>query len=175
MAFGIDDAIGAAVSGLNLAETLVEAIKKYKADKKNYDLEQLIDAVRATALTRLKEADAALDEFEHMLKDRDIDLSMTIEDVIGKTPFWKPFEQHRLSQIQKRFREFAGALSSSTDDIAALVRCQGNTAPMGTAVMNTVKTKRHFRDQVNNAKSMGDALTRLRKEIDRQRILLSDA
>jgi glycyl-tRNA synthetase beta subunit len=175
MAFGIDDAISAAAAGVSLADTLVETIKKYKAEKKDYDLEQLIDAVRGTALSRLKEIDAALDEFEQMLKRREIDLSQTIEHVIGLTPFWKPFEQHRLAQIQRRFCEFLGAISASTDDIAALVRCHGQTSQMGMAVVNTVKTKRQFRDQVNNAKSMGEAFVRLRKEIDRQRVMLSNA
>jgi hypothetical protein len=34
MAFGIDDAIGAAAAGLSLGDTLVEIIKKYKTEKK---------------------------------------------------------------------------------------------------------------------------------------------
>ena len=175
MAFGIDDAISAAAAGIGLADTLVETIKKYKAEKKDYDLEQLIDAVRGTALSRLKEIDTALDEFEQMLKRREIDLSKTIEDVIGQTPFWNPFEQHRLAQIQRRFCDFLGAISASTDDIAALVRCHRQTTQMGMAVVHTVKMKRQFRDHVNNAKSMRDALMLLKKEVDRQRVALSNA
>src|SRR5690348_1584585 len=148
MAIGIDDAVGAAAAGISLADTLVEIIRKYRAEKKNYDLAQLIDAVRLTALSRLKEIDHALDDFEQMLKGREVDLSKPISDIVNETPFWKPFEQHRLSQIQKRFREFLGAISASTDDIAALVRCHGQTEEMGRAAANTVRTKRQFREQV---------------------------
>jgi hypothetical protein len=51
-----------------LATRLLKSSRNTKLKKKDYDLEQLLDAVRGTALARLKETDAALDEFEQMLK-----------------------------------------------------------------------------------------------------------
>lgn len=172
MAFGIDDALSAAAAGISLGDTLVETIKKYKKDKKDYDLELLIEEIRVTALKRIKEADDALDQFGDMLKHRKIDTTKNIQDVIDETSFWKPVEQFRLNHIRRRFGEFQSTISSATDDIAALVRCRDQTGAMGMAVSQTVKTKREFRNHVNNAGSLDEAITLLRNELDRQRIAL---
>ena len=172
MAFGIDDALTIATGAISLGDTLVETIKKYKHEKKDYDLELLIEEVRITALRRIKDADNALDQFADMLKRRKIDSSKSIQEVIDETPFWKPFEQFRLGQIRRNFGEFQRNIAAATDDIASLVRCRDQVGNMGAAVSRTVKSKRLFRERVSNANSLDEAIGLLRQELDRQRIAL---
>ena len=50
MAFGIDDALAAAAAAINLTDTVVETIKRCRRDKKDQDLELLIEEIRITAL-----------------------------------------------------------------------------------------------------------------------------
>src|SRR3974390_1867751 len=107
MAFGIDDALTLAATGVKAAETVAEIIEKYRHEKTDYDLEQLLGEVRVTVLARLNAADRALSQFERMLEDKKISSDIKMMDLIAKTPFWRPFEQYRLRQIQKRFEESA--------------------------------------------------------------------
>jgi hypothetical protein len=173
MAFGIDDALAAAAAGISLADTIVQTIKRYKKSKKDYDLELLLEQVRITALERINDADLALNQFERMLKDREINLGSQIDDVIKQTPFWRPFEQHRLSQIKKRFNEFSDSVYCAGDDIAALVRCHQDTGEMGIAVAETVKEKREFQTNVAHAHSIGEAIDLLRAQLDKHKIALT--
>lgn len=166
MAFGIDDAISAAAAGISLTDTIVQTVQRYRKGKKNLDLELLLEQVRITALERINDADAALNHLERLLIDRKVDLNRQLIDAIHDTPFWKPFEQHRLTQAYKRLNQFAESIYQSGDDIAALVRCQQNVEEMGTAVFETSIQKRAFQDAINHAKSVKETLHLLRSQLD---------
>jgi hypothetical protein len=122
MAFGIDDALTAAVEGVKLTNTVVEIVKRYRKEKLDLDLDQLSREVGVTAIKRIDDADLALNQFERMLTEKKINIDQRLSDVIAATPFWRPFEQHRLSQIQKQFHQFSDSIYCACDDIAALVR-----------------------------------------------------
>src|ERR1043166_7383566 len=101
MAFGIDDALGAAAAGIKLTDTLVKTVQAYRQSKdKDKDIELLIDEVRITALQRIDSADRALRDLERTLSQKGVDLKRTLQDTIKGTGFWHPFEQHRLKRIR---------------------------------------------------------------------------
>ena len=172
MAFGIDDALAAAAAGIDLTNTIVETIKRYRGKEKDPDLEMLIEEVRLTALKRIDEADAALAKFERMLVETKVDLNKHITDVIAETPFWRPFEQHRLSQIRKGFNAFSDSVYSAGDDIAALLRCRGKTEGMGAAIVESAKHKHALHEHLLYAKSMKQAIDILREELVRHKAAL---
>jgi hypothetical protein len=165
MAFGIDDAMAAVAEGVKLTNTVVEIVKRYKKEAIDLDLDQLIREVRITAIKRIDEADLALTQFERMLTEKKIDIDKRLSDVIAATPFWQPFEQHRLSQIQKQFHHFCDSLYSACDDIAALVRCQQQTAEMGAAVVASANAKHTLSSELIQAKSLRDAIGLLRSRL----------
>src|SRR5215831_9939907 len=99
MAFGIDDALMTAAAGISLTDTVVKTIEGYKRAHQTKDLELLLEEVRVTALRRIDEADLALTQFERMLVQKNVDIDKRLSDVVAATPFWHPFEQHRLNQI----------------------------------------------------------------------------
>src|SRR5437764_3439813 len=107
MAFGIDDALSAAVGGIKLTDTIVEIVKRYRKADKDPDLELLIEEIRLTALRRIDDADLALAQFERTLIDAKVSIDKRLQDVIAETPFWRPFQQHRLSQFHKQFNYFS--------------------------------------------------------------------
>jgi len=173
MAFGIDDALAAAAAGIELTNTVVETIKKYRKKGKDVDLELLIEEVRVTALQRIDNADMALKRFETMLVDRQVDINRKITDVIAETSMWRPFEQHRLKQIHQSFNDFSDSVYSAGDDIAALLRCRGKTEEMGAAVVESAKKKRALREGLLYAPSLKRAIEILREELVRQKAALS--
>ena len=77
MAFGIDDALAAAAAAINLTDTVVETIKRCKREKKDQDLELLIEEIRITALKRIDDADLALVQFERLLTDSILTVDVT--------------------------------------------------------------------------------------------------
>jgi hypothetical protein len=165
MAIGIDDALVAAAAAINLADTLVETVKKYQKGKVNYDLGMLLREVKVTAIQRIDEADLALARFERMLEERDVDTNKKLDDVIRETPFWHPFESYRLSQVRKRFNDFADSVYSACDGIAALVRCQGQTGEMGEAVVESSVSKHELFSKLLNAGSLKEAINLLRDRL----------
>jgi hypothetical protein len=169
MAFGIDDALSAAAAGIELANTIVETIKRHRDRGKDPDIELLIEEVRLTALTRIDDADRALVKFERMLIDTNVDINKRITDVIGATPFWRPFQQHRLNQIHKSFNAFSDSLYSAGDDIAALLRCRGQTGEMGAAIADSAKRKQALREGLLYAPSLKRQIESLREELDLQK------
>ena len=173
MAFGIDDALAAAAAGIDLTNTIVETIKRYRGKGKDPDLELLIEEVRLTALKRIDEADTALAQFERMLIDTKVDLNKRIVDVVAATPFWRPFEQHRLNQIHKSLNAFSDSVYSAGDDIAALVRCQGQTEAMGAAIVESAKRKHALHEGLLYAKSLKHAIEILREELVRHKAALA--
>jgi hypothetical protein len=118
-----------------------------------------------TALKRVDEADLALNQFERTLMDKKIDLNRHLSDVIAETPFWQPFEQHRLRQIQKRFHEFSDSIYCACDDIAALVRCHKQTQDMGIAIVESTKAKHELSIALLNAPSLRCAIELLRSRL----------
>jgi hypothetical protein len=172
MAFGIDDALAAAAAGIDLTNTLVETIKRYRGKQKDPDLEMLLEEVRLTALRRIDEADVALAKFERMLVDTKVDLNKRITDVIADTPFWRPFEQHRLNQIHKNLNAFSDSVYSAGDDIAALLRCRGKTEEMGAAIVESAKHKHALHEGLLYAKSLKSAIDILREELVRHKAAL---
>jgi hypothetical protein len=66
---------------------------------------------------------------------------MTLQEAISRTPFWRPFEAHRLKRIRSSFNALSDAIYSAIDDIASLVRCRDQTSEMGAAVVDSAKTK----------------------------------
>ena len=173
MAFGIDDALSAAAAGINLTTTLVETVERFKKKKIDYDLEMLIHEIKLTALRRIDDADLALGQFERMMLESKIDIDKTLIEVISKTPFWNPFQQHRLSQIHKQFNQMADSIYCSCDDIAALLRCQGEHHAMGGAIVNSVERKHEFYSKLLSAPSLRGAIGLLRSQLAAHKATLS--
>jgi hypothetical protein len=165
MAFGIDDALMAAAASISLSDTVVQTVKRYRKAGNDIDIEQLIEEVRVTTLRRLDEADGALMQFERLLQERDIDTNLPLREVIAQTPFWKPFEQHRLKQLQKSFSHLWDSLYSAGDDIAALVRCRERTGEMGEAVVESAYAKHDLNEALLNAPSVKRSIEILRSKI----------
>lgn len=175
MAFGIDDAMSAAAAGIELTNTIVETIKRHKGRGKDPDLEMLIEEVRLTALMRIDEADMALIVFERTLVENNVDLNKRMIDVITATPFWRPFEQHRLKQLHRSLNAFSDSVYSAGDDIAALLRCRGQTAEMGAAIVESAKHKHALHEELLSAESVRRAIAILREELVRQKTELGSS
>jgi len=173
MAFGIDDALSLATGGIKITETVVETINRYRKSKLDYDLELLLEEVRVTALRRIDEADLALTQFERTIVEKKVDIDQRLRDVIAKTPFWQPFEQHRLSQIQKQFNQFSDRIYGAVDDIAALVRCRQETGEMGAAIVASAEMKHDLHAKVLGAKSLREAIELLRAQLKRHKAALT--
>jgi hypothetical protein len=173
MAFGIDDALTAATTGLKCVETLVEILRRYRSVKTDYDLEKLLGEVRNTALSRINDADLALAQFERTLIERGVDLEMRLSDVISRTSIWHPFEQHRLNQIQKRFNEFSDSVYCAIGDIATLARCRGQTEDLGLAVVQSAGAKHAFQEKLLRARSLKEQIGLLRSQLVQQKVQLS--
>ena len=97
--------------------------------------------------------------------DKSINIDRPLSDVISETPFWKPFEQRRLSQIRRRFNEFSDSIYSACDDIAALVRCHKQTEEMGAAVVESTKRKHELHMALIHAGSLRSAIELLRTQL----------
>ena len=169
MAFGIDDALTTAAAGISLTDTVVQTIKRYRKKGGQLDIERLIEEVRITALERLDVADRALVQLERTLKDKGVNLDMTLQEVINSTPFWQPFEQHKLKRIRDNFNALADATYSASDDIAALLRCKEQTREMGNAVVESAKSKHELHARLLHAKSVKEAIDILRSELVRHK------
>jgi hypothetical protein len=172
MAFGIDDALAAAAAGINLTDTCAKVVKAYRKKGVHLDIERLIEEVRVTALQRIDEADMALAQLERGLVEKDVKLDQTLQEVISATPFWHPFEAHRLKRIRRSFNRLADATYSAIDDIASLVRCHGRTTEMGAAVVESARAKHELHSQLLAAKSVKEAIGLLRSELARHKNLL---
>ena len=175
MAFGIDDALAIAAAGINLTDTITQTIKAYRQKGMDIDFELLIEEVRVTALRKIDEADFALAMFERTLVEKDINLDMTLQELIKSIPLWRPFEQHRLSRFRDSFNELADATYKATDDIAALARCRDQTGEMGIAVVESAGNKHNLQAQLLNATSVKSAIDLLRNELVRHKATLTHA
>lgn len=173
MAFGIDDALMAAAAGISLTDTIVKTIQSYRGEDKQIDIEQLIAEVRVTALRRIDDADAAIMLLERTLIDKGVDVDSPLREVIRSTPWWKPFEQHKLKRIQQSFNELSTAIYGATDDIAALVRCNGTAAKMGEAVVASAAAKHELHARILNAPSLKNSISILRAELVKHKQALS--
>jgi hypothetical protein len=172
MAFGIDDALMAAAAGISLTDTCVQTVKAYRKKGVHLDIERLIEEVRITALQRIDEADLALAQLERTLIENRVNLDRTLQEVISNTRFWHPFEAHRLKRIRSSFNALADATYNATDDIASLVRCRDQTSEMGSAVVESAKTKHEFYSRLLDAKSVKGAIGLLRTELTRHKTAL---
>ena len=90
------------------------------------------------------------------------------------TPFWKPFEQRKLSQIRKQLNEFSDNIYSAGDDIAALARCSENTRDMGLSVIESAEEKHELHVSLLHADSLEEAIGLLRKQLVKYKATLSD-
>jgi stage III sporulation protein SpoIIIAA len=131
MAFGIDDALSALAGGINLTTTLVETLKRYRKKGDDPDLELLLQEVRITAVKKIDDMDLALTQFERMLREQKIDLDKKLETVIANTPFWKPWQAHKLKQIHKIFNQSSDSIYSACDDICGAGQMQESMARHG--------------------------------------------
>jgi hypothetical protein len=172
MAFGIDDVFTALVGAVKLTDTIVAIVREHRKNKQPIDLEQLLQEVRATALGRINEADLALTRFERTLIEKNVDIDRRLVDIISDTPFWQAFEQHRLTQIQKTFNAMSDALYSAGDDIAALVRCRGETGAMGAAIVGSAHAKHELSEKVLYS-PLGEAIKLLRQRLVEHKAALS--
>jgi hypothetical protein len=172
MAFGIDDALFAAAAGISLTDTVVKTVKAYRKKGDEIDIELLIEEVRVTALQRIDEADLALGQLERTLKEKGVDLEMTLQEVIDSTPILHPFEDHKLKRIRQSFNALADATYGASDDIAALVRCRGQTRAMGIAVGESARSKHKLLAELLDAKSVKAAIEMLRSELVRHKAAL---
>lgn len=169
MAFGIDDALGAAAAGISLTDTCVKVIQSYRKQGKNLDIEILIEEVRITALRRIDQADVALMQLERTLVEGGTPMDVPLVEAIARTPFYHPFQAHRLRNIWKTFNDLADATYSATDDIAALVRCCNQTEAMGQAVVHSAKDKNELRARLLASKSIHQSIAILREELSRHK------
>lgn len=169
MAFGIDDALMAAAAGISLTDTVVRTIAAYRNQGKHLDIELLIEEVRITSLQRINDADEALTQLRRTLKERDVDLNKTLQETISETRFWHPFEAHRLKGNLRSFNALADAAYSAVDDIASLVRCRDQTAPMGVAVVDSAKAKHELHIRLMDSTSINGAIDLLQDELLRQK------
>ncbi|MBV8979134.1 MAG: hypothetical protein JOZ13_17320 [Alphaproteobacteria bacterium] len=165
MAFGIDDALMVAAAGISLTDTIVETIKRNKKEKKDYDLELLIEQARVTALERIDAADLALIQFERMMADK-VDIKKPLSRVIAETPPWKPWESFRLKQMQKSFNYMWDSIYCAGDDIAALLRCRQHDEQMGIAVVESTGAKRDLHERLLAAPSLKEAISILRTRLE---------
>ena len=165
MAFGIDDALAAAAEGVKLTNTVVEITKRYRRQKIDLELDQLIREVGISAIKRIDDADLALNQFERMLLEKKIDIDQRLSDVISATPFWRPFEHHRMSQIQKQFHHFSDSIYCACDDITALVRCHKQTEEMGAAIVESATAKHELSIELMHAASLRSAISLLRSRL----------
>jgi hypothetical protein len=172
MAYGIDDVVTAVIGVVKLTDTIVTIVKKYREKKQSVDLEQLLQEVRVTALGRIDEADMALTRFERTLIEKHIDINKRLLDVIADTPFWQPFEQHRLTQVQKTFNALSDALYSAGDDIAALARCREQTGTMAEAVIKSAYAKHELAEKVLHS-SLRDSINLFRHKLVEHKAALS--
>lgn len=173
MAFGIDDALGAAASGLNLTNTLVETVRACREKGVSIDIEKLIEECRVEAIERINEADKALSQFERTLKEKGVNLDQSLDDVIRSTPFWEPFENRRLKRFRSNFNSLADATYDATDDIAALLRCRDQIGEMGVAVVESAKTKHNLHARLLESATVGESIAILREELLKHRESLS--
>jgi len=172
MAFGIDDAFMAAAAGISLTDTCVKTIQAYRKKGVALDIERLIEEVRITALQRIDDADMALVQLERTLGEREVDLGRTLQDTIAETPFWRPFESHRLKRIRASFNALADAAYGAADDIASLVRCRDQVSPMGAAIVDSGRAKHELHARLLSAVSVKEAIDLLRLELKRQKDVL---
>lgn len=168
MAFGIDDALMVAAAGISLTDTCVQTIKGYRKKGVHLDIERLIEEVRVTALQRIDEADLALVQLERTMSDKGV-LDKTLRQAIMGTPFWQPFEAHRLKRIRGSFNSLSDAIYGATDDIASLVRCRNQTTEMGDAVVESAQAKQELHAKLLGAKSVQEAISILRSELARHK------
>ncbi len=173
MAFGIDDAIGAAASGIDLVDTCVKIVKEYRKQKRDIDIERLIDQVRVTALERIDEADKALVRLERLLRDKGVRMDQTLQQAIQNAGFWHPIESFKLREIRNSFNKISDSVYSAVDDIAALVRCKRLTEPMGVAVVASAKEKHEMNKRVLESPAIGESISILREKLVQQKALLS--
>lgn len=169
MAFGIDDALGAAASGLNFTNTLVETVKAYRKKGVSIDIEKLIEECRVEAIDRINEADFALMQFERTLIEKGVDLEQSLDDVIRTTSIWEPFEKRRLKRFRKSFNSLADATYDATDDIAALLRCRDQVGEMGIAVVESVGMKHNLHERLLAATTVKESIEILRSELLKHR------
>ena len=80
----------AGAAGISLADTVVQAVAKYRKKGLHVDIERLIEEVRVTALQRLDEADLGLAQFERTLVEKGVDLNKSLQEVIEATPLVAP-------------------------------------------------------------------------------------
>jgi hypothetical protein len=173
MAFGIDDALYTAAASISLADTIVQTVKRYRQHGVDYDFELLLGEVRNTALRKIDDADLALVQFERMLVERGVDVSMRVSDVIAKASFWNPVEQLRLRQIRKQLNEFSDAIYGAGDDIAALARCHERTREMGMSVVESTRSKHELHAKLLGARSLKEAIDLLRDRLASYKVELS--
>ncbi len=169
MAFGIDDALATAATGINLTDTVVKTVNAYRKKGLKIDIELLIEEVRITALQRIDEADSALTQFERTLKEKNVDLNQSLQEVINSTPIWHPFEDHRLKRFRRSFNALADATYNATDDIAALLRCRDQTGEMGVAVAESAKHKHELHAKLQDARTVKESINLLRDELLRHK------
>jgi len=174
MAFGIDDFLATTAAGVNLADTLVRTIQNNSGGKNPGDVEDLIAEVKIAAISHINDAQLALNKFERTLMERGVDLNRPLHEIINDTPFWRPFENFRLSQAKRSIDYFSDSVYRSCDDIAALLRCTGETQGMGAAIVESNSAKREFSQRILNARSVKETIELLRDQLDRQKVTLSN-
>jgi hypothetical protein len=172
MTIGIDQAVTIAAGTAKAADTLSKIVKRYEKHKGNSELAALLVAVKQTAMARIDEADQALTQLERTLREKGIDMSKPLSESIENIPFWRPVESYRLSQLKKRFDASTDSISSSIDDIAALVRCTEETTDLQHAAIESLRAKRDFDQKMLNSKSIAESIDLVREEITRQKTSL---
>jgi hypothetical protein len=164
MAFGIDDVLTTATTAINLGDTLVKVMKGNFHG--HAEMRSLISEVREELYTRLEEAHVALNRFERTLVDRNVDLSLSLQDVIAQTPFWRPFESYRIGRCKRALDNMADTIFRSTEDITSLARCLSDTDSAGRAIVDSASTRNEFQRKFISANSVQEKIDLVRDQLD---------
>lgn len=172
MAFGIDDVLMAAAAAISLGDTLVKVVRSnsYKPG----EMHALLSEVRTEAIKRIDEAHVALNQFEATLRDKGINLKLSLSEVISQTPFWRPFESYRLSRAKKSLDYMGNTLFRSSEDVTALVRCMNDISETRSAVVESSYDKHNFQQQFMGAPSVGEKISLARQKLDELRDALAN-
>jgi hypothetical protein len=166
------EVLKAVTTALNLTDTVVQTVRSYRNDADDLSFTLLIEQVRVETLKGLDEADRTLRDFERVLDDSGINMDMTLEDVIGLTPWWRPDQAYRLKRMRSTFNNLADAAYDASDDIAALARCRNYAGLTHAPAREHLDSARAFQQQLQDTTSLRGQIDLLRTKLDNYKATL---
>lgn len=160
-------------AGINLTDTVVEIVKRYRHAHVQPDFELLLQEVRTAAIEKINGADLALAQFERLLKDKGINLDQPLSVVIAKTSHWSWIEQWQLGDIRKYFNNFSDSIYSACDSVSALARCRDQMGHIGDAVVESARNKRALHLSLLHSDSLRWSIELLRAKLTEYKAAIS--